>query len=106
MSIQAFADSHDPFWPRVDLAGLHAHLVLHCNVSEIALDIAARCAVIDAAREFSVWRAALKARGYNRLEDVSGHAAGRALRVCYVRFVEVAIVRSACGMASRGLGYA
>lgn len=33
-------------------------------------------------------------RGYKRLEDVAGHDQGRALRVCYVRFVEAAVMYS------------
>lgn len=89
-----YADTHDPFWPRVDLARLRERLNLQRPVSEAALEVAARCAAIDAAREFALWRAVLRERGYKRLEDVAGHDQGRALRVCYIRFVEVAIMYS------------
>lgn len=34
----------------------------------------------------------LRERGYKRLEDVAGHDQGRALRVCYIRFVEAAVM--------------
>ena len=88
------ADSHDPFWPRVDLGRLRERLNLPWPVSEAALEVAARCAAIDAAREFACWRAALRERGYKRLEDVAGHDQGRALRVCYIRFVEAAVMYS------------
>jgi len=87
-----FADCHDPFWPRVELCRLRQRLDLQGAVSEIALEVAARCAAIDAAREFSSWRAVLRERGYKRLEDVAGHDQGRALRVCYIRFVEAAVM--------------
>ncbi|WP_410480791.1 head completion/stabilization protein [Pseudomonas plecoglossicida] len=87
-----FADSHDPFWPRVDLAQLRERLNLQPIVSEAALEVAARCAAIAAAREFARWRAVLRERGYKRLEDVAGHDHGRALRVCYLRFVEAAVM--------------
>lgn len=86
-----FADDHDPFWPRVDLATLRKRLNLQWPVSEAALEVAARCAAIDAAREFARWRSVLRERGYKRLEDVAGHDQGRALRVCYIRFVEAAV---------------
>ncbi|WP_210668390.1 head completion/stabilization protein [Pseudomonas protegens] len=89
-----FADSHDPFWPRVDLGRLRERLQLQAPVSEVALEVAARCAAIDAAREFARWRAVLRERGYKRLEDVDGHDHGRALRVCYIRFVEAAVMYS------------
>ncbi|MGS7250762.1 head completion/stabilization protein [Pseudomonas anuradhapurensis] len=86
-----FADSHDPFWPRIDLGRLRERLLLQPSVSETALAVAARCAVIDAAREFAHWRAVLRRRGYKRLEDVARHDHGRALRVCYLRFIEAAV---------------
>ncbi|MFJ7814055.1 head completion/stabilization protein [Pseudomonas asiatica] len=89
-----FADCHDPFWPRVDLGRLRERLKLQRPVSEAALEVAARCAAIDAAREFARWRAVLRDRGYKRLEDVAGHDQGRALRVCYIRFVEAAVMHS------------
>lgn len=90
--LSCFADCHDPFWPRVDLATLRERLNLQRPVSEAALEVAARCAAIDAAREFARWRAVLRERGYKRLEDVAGHDQGRALRVCYIRFVEAAVM--------------
>ena len=89
-----YADSHDPFWPRVDLGRLRERLSVLRPVSETALEVAARCAAIDAAREFARWRAVLRERGYKRLEDVTGHDQGRALRVCYIRFVEAAVLYS------------
>ncbi|MFJ4454664.1 head completion/stabilization protein [Pseudomonas sp. NPDC089392] len=89
-----FADCHDPFWPRVDLCRLRQRLNLPQPVSDAALEVAARCAAIDAAREFARWRAVLRERGYKRLEDVAGHDHGRALRVCYIRFVEAAVMYS------------
>ena len=88
------ADSHDQFWPRVDLGRLHERLKLQQPVSDAALEVAARCAVIAAASEFARWRAALRERGYQRLEDVAGHDHGRALHVCYTRFVEAAILHT------------
>ncbi|MDH4551493.1 head completion/stabilization protein [Pseudomonas sp. BN607] len=101
-----FADSHDPFWPRVDLGRLRERLQLQESVSEVALEVAARCAAIDAAREFARWRAVLRDQGYKRLEDVAGHDHGRALRVCYIRFVEAAVMYSlrsaACQPVPRG----
>ena len=84
-----FADSHDPFWPRIDLGRLRERL--QSSVSETALQVAARCAAIDAAREFARWRAVLRRRGYKRLEDVARHDHGRALRVCYLCFIEAAV---------------
>ncbi|MEG8199824.1 head completion/stabilization protein [Pseudomonas sp. 5FOS] len=87
-----FADCHDPFWPRLDLGRLRERLNLRRPVSEAALEVAARCAAIDAAREFARWRAVLRERGYKRLEDVAGHDQGRALRVCYICFVEAAVL--------------
>lgn len=89
-----FADCHDPFWPRVDLGSLRERLNLQRPVSDAALEVAARCAAIDAAREFARWRAALRERGYKRLEDVAGHDQGRALRVCYIFYVEAAVMHS------------
>ena len=89
-----FADCHDPFWPRVDLGTLRERLNLQRPVSDAALEVAARCAAIDAAREFARWRAVLRELGYKRLEDVAGHDHGRALRVCYIRFVEAAVMYS------------
>lgn len=86
-----FADSHDPFWPRIDLGRLRERLHLQSSISETALQVAARCAAIDAAREFARWRAVLRGRGYKRLEDVARHGHGRALRVCYLRFIEAAV---------------
>ena len=62
-----YADSHDPFWPRVDLGRLRERLNLTWPVSEAALEVAARCAAIDAAREFARWRAVLRERGRFRL---------------------------------------
>ncbi|MFV3288289.1 head completion/stabilization protein [Pseudomonas sp. NY11955] len=92
LQLPRFADCHDPFWPRVDLGTLRERLQLRRPVSEAALEVAARCAAIDAAREFARWRAVLRERGYKRLEDVAGHDHGRALRVCYIRFVEAAVM--------------
>jgi len=94
LRLPRYADNHDPFWPRVDLGRLRERLNLPWPVSEAALEVAARCAAIDAAHEFACWRAALRARGYKRLEDVAGHDQGRALRVCYIRFVEAAVMYS------------
>ncbi|KIC83059.1 head completion/stabilization protein [Pseudomonas sp. C5pp] len=90
--LRRFADCHDPFWPRVELNRLRERLNLRRPVSEAVLEVAARCAAIDAAREFARWRAVLRERGYKRLEDVAGHDHGRALRVCYIRFVEAAVM--------------
>ncbi|MGV8737378.1 MAG: head completion/stabilization protein [Pseudomonas asiatica] len=92
--LRRFADGHDPFWPRVELDRLRERLNLKRPVSEAVLEVAARCAAIDAAREFARWRAVLRERGYKRLEDVAGHDHGRALRVCYIRFVEAAVMRN------------
>lgn len=89
-----YADCHDPFWPRVELDRLRERLNLKRPVSEAVLEVAARCAAIDAAREFARWRAVLRERGYKRLEDVAGHDHGRALQVCYIRFVEAAVMRN------------
>ncbi|OII55983.1 phage head protein [Pseudomonas putida] len=92
--LRRYADCHDPFWPRVDLDRLRERLNLKQPVSEAVLEVAARCAAIDAAREFARWRVVLRERGYKRLEDVAGHDHGRALRVCYIRFVEAAVMRN------------
>lgn len=92
--LRRYADCHDPFWPRVELDRLRERLNLKRPVSEAVLEVAARCAAIDAAREFARWRAVLRERGYKRLEDVAGHDHGRALRVCYIRFVEAAVMRN------------
>jgi hypothetical protein len=88
-----FPDCHDPFWPRLELAALRERLQLRPDTSQAHFEVAAQCAAIDAAREFARWRAALRERGYKRLEDVSGHDHGRALLVCYTRFVEASILR-------------
>jgi hypothetical protein len=95
--LEHVVDCHDPFWPRVDMCRLRERLTLQGDVSEAALEVAARCAVIEAAGEFARWRSALRERGYRRLEDVSGHDHGRALLVCYLRFVEAAIMRNLGG---------
>ncbi|KAF4559613.1 MULTISPECIES: head completion/stabilization protein [Pseudomonas] len=92
--LRRYADCHAPFWPRVDLDRLRERLNLKRPVSEAVLEVAARCAAIDAAREFARWRAVLRERGYKRLEDVAGHDHGRALQVCYIRFVEAAVMRN------------
>lgn len=70
------ADSHDPFWPRVDLGRLHERLKLQQPVSDAALEVAARCAVIAAASEFARWRAALRERGYQRSRTWPGMTMG------------------------------
>ncbi|WP_110639132.1 head completion/stabilization protein [Pseudomonas sp. CC120222-01a] len=88
-----FPDCHDPFWPRIELSVLREHLQLGEAVSEARLALAARCAAIDAAREFASWRSALRRRGYRRLEEVAGHASGRALSVCYRYFIAAAVRR-------------
>ncbi|ABY99598.1 head completion/stabilization protein [Pseudomonas sp. SbB1] len=111
LRLPRFADCHDPFWPRVDLDRLRERLQLQRPVSEAVLELAARCAAIDAAREFARWRAVLRDRGYKRLEDVAGHEHGRALRVCYIRFVEAAVMHSLGSTAylpvsRRGLAHA
>lgn len=95
-----FVECHDPFWPRVELSQLRERLKLAQSVSELALDVAARCACIAAAEEFAQWRAALRWRGYKRLEEVSGHDHGRALLVCYIRFVEAAVMRNLSGVSA------
>lgn len=86
------ADSHDPFWPRIDLNGLRKRLKLQRTTGDAAIEVAAHCAVIKAAREFANWRAALRSLGYRRLDDVCGHDHGRALRICYLCFVDAAIM--------------
>jgi hypothetical protein len=78
----------------VELDRLRERLNLKRPVSEAVLEVAARCAAIDAAREFARWRAVLREQGYKRLEDVAGHDHGRALQVCYIRFVEAAVMRN------------
>ncbi|AVD89523.1 MULTISPECIES: head completion/stabilization protein [Pseudomonas] len=89
-----FPDGDDPFWPRIELCSLRERLRLGGQVSEARLALAARCAAINAASEFAHWRAVLRGRGYKRLEDVAGHDHGRALSVCYRRFVEAAVMRT------------
>jgi hypothetical protein len=86
-----FPDCHDPFWPRIELNVLRERLRVDEDVSEARLALAVRCAAIDAAREFASWRIALRSRGYRRLEDVAGHASGRALSVCYRYFIAAAV---------------
>jgi hypothetical protein len=88
-----FPDCHDPFWPRIELSVLRERLQLGEEVSEARFALAVRCAAIDAAREFASWRSALRRRGYRCLEDVAGHANGRALSVCYRYFIAAAVRR-------------
>ncbi|MBF8693109.1 MULTISPECIES: head completion/stabilization protein [Pseudomonas] len=85
-------DCHDPFWPRIDLNGLRKRLKLQRTTGDAAIEVAAHCAVIKAAREFANWRVALRSLGYRRLDDVCGHDHGRALRICYLCFVDAAIM--------------
>ena len=92
-SASRFPDCHDPFWPRIELSVLRAHLQLGEEVSDARLALAVRCAAIDAASEFASWRSALRCRGYRRLEEVAGHASGRALSVCYRYFIAAAVRR-------------
>lgn len=92
-----FPDCHDPFWPRIELGLLRERLQLGDKISDARLVLAVRCAAIDAANEFASWRSALRSRGFRRLEDVSGHASGRALSVCYRTFVEAAVRRNLLG---------
>ena len=92
-----FPDCHDPFWPRIELCELRERLQLDGKVSEARLALAVRCAAIEAADEFASWRSALRRHGFRRLEDVSGHANGRALSVCYHSFVEAAVRRNLLG---------
>lgn len=89
-----FPDSHDPFWPRIELSALRERLRLGAAISEVRLALAARCAAIAAAEEFARWRVALRARGHKRLEDLAGHDHGHALSVCYRRFIEAAVLRA------------
>ncbi|BBH45373.1 head completion/stabilization protein [Pseudomonas sp. KU43P] len=89
-----FPDCHDPFWPRIELSALREQLRLSDDVSEARLALAVRCAAIAAAQEFSRWRAVLRARGCRRLEDLAGHAHGRALSVCYRCFIGAAVLRT------------
>lgn len=92
-----FPDCHDPFWPRIELRALRERLRLGEEVSEARLILAVRCAAIAAAQEFARWRAALRARGYKRLEDLAGHAQGRALSLCYGCFIAAAVLRTLQG---------
>lgn len=85
---------HDPFWPSIDLASLRQRLALGAHISETQLTLAVHCAVAVAMDEFANWRRALRARGYRRLGDVSGHEHGRALSVCYLRLVEAGTRRT------------
>ncbi|MDI9778811.1 head completion/stabilization protein [Pseudomonas putida] len=99
-----FPDCHDPFWPRIELSVLRIHLQLGEEVSEARLALAVRCAAIDAAREFASWRSALRRRGYRRLEDVAGHASGKALSVCYRAFIAAAVTRDVLDRPAAGGG--
>ncbi|MBK5000298.1 head completion/stabilization protein [Pseudomonas sp. S31] len=94
-----FPDCHDPFWPRIDLPVLRKRLALEARVSDAGLGLAVRCAAIEAAKEFATWRTALRGRGYQRLEDIGGHRQGRALSLCYVRYLEAAVMKA---LASTG----
>ncbi|MGE7993521.1 head completion/stabilization protein [Pseudomonas sp. NPDC089554] len=85
---------HDPFWPRIDLALLRERLALPEEISETQLALAAQSAVAIAMSEFANWRRALRSRGYQRLSDVSGHAHGLALSVCFLRMVEAGTRRA------------
>jgi hypothetical protein len=89
-----FPDCHDPFWPRIELNALRERLRLSDDVSEVRLALAARCAAIAAAQEFARWRAALRSRGYKRLEDLAGHTQGRALSACYSCFIAASVLRT------------
>lgn len=99
-----FPDCHDPFWPRIELSVLREHLQLDEAVTEARLALAVRCAAIAAAREFASWRSALRRRGYRCLEDVAGHANGRALSVCYRFFIAAAVRRDLQGGPAAGGG--
>lgn len=92
-----YPDCHDPFWPRIELCVLRERLQLDGKVSEARLAVAVRCAAIEAAEEFANWRSALRGHGFRRLEDVCGHASGRALSICYRSFVEAAVRRDLLG---------
>ncbi|MFB4394506.1 MULTISPECIES: head completion/stabilization protein [unclassified Pseudomonas] len=85
---------HDPFWPSVDLALLRERLALRADISETQLQLAAQSAVATAMSEFANWRRALRLRGYQRLSDVSGHAHGLALSICFLRMVEAGTRRA------------
>lgn len=85
---------HDPFWPRIELQALRQRLQLPGHISDTQLELAAWEGVDIAAREFATWRRCLRERGYRRLADVSGHAHGRALSICYLRLVEAATRRA------------
>ncbi|WP_416194359.1 head completion/stabilization protein [Pseudomonas putida] len=89
-----FPDCHDPFWPRIELSVLRERLALDAQVSDARLGLAVRCAAIAAAREFATWRAALRGRGYQRLEDLASHRQGRALSLCYSRYLEAAAMKA------------
>lgn len=93
-SVMRCADSHDPFWPRIELAALRRQLGLGVEVSEARLQVAARSAAITAAQEFAHWRLALRERGFKRLDTLAGHAPGRALSRCYRRCLEAATRRA------------
>ncbi len=86
--VARYADSHDPFWPRIDLQTLRGHLGLDESVTDAQLQLAARSAAITAAREFAQWRRVLRDRGFKRLEDIDTHAPGRALSRCYRECLE------------------
>ncbi|MFS0826805.1 head completion/stabilization protein [Pseudomonas phoenicis] len=100
--IKRYADHHDPFWPRVDLDTLRARLALHASVSDAQLHLAACSAAITAAQEFAEWRRALRARGFKRLDDLAGHATGRALSRCYLQYLERATRRALCVVSHPG----
>lgn len=99
-----FPDCHDPFWPRIDLSELRERLALDACVSDARLGLAVRCAAIDAAREFATWRAVLREQGYRRLEDVGRHRHGRALSLCYSRYLEAAAMKALAGNGERCTG--
>lgn len=92
--LEACADAHDPFWPRVSLNDLRSRLGVGVEVTEAQLQIAARSAAMTAAWEFAQWRRALRERGFRRLETLGAHAQGRALLRCYLRSVELATRRA------------
>ncbi|WP_459206072.1 head completion/stabilization protein [Pseudomonas sp. MLB6B] len=96
--VKRYADCHDPFWPRVDLATLRERLSLHASVSDAQLYLAACGAAITAAQEFAQWRRALRARGFKRLEDLAGHASGQTLSRCYRQYLEYETQRALCAV--------
>nr|WP_314489997.1 head completion/stabilization protein [uncultured Pseudomonas sp.] len=100
--VKRYADCHDPFWPRIDLATLRSRLSLHASVSDAQLHLAACSAAITAAQEFAEWRRALRARGFKRLEDLAGHASGQALSRCYRQCLERATQRALCAVPHAG----